>query len=87
MRIHFHASFTKRAKKLPSAQKKRLAAALRLFQDDSHHPALYNHAMRGKFAGQRSISFGGDWRAHYVEQEDSSALFVVAGTHHELYGA
>ncbi len=86
MRLHYHRNFTKRASKLLPAQKKRLARALRLFGKNPHHPEFYNHPLKGRWKGHRSISFGGDWRAHYIEKGKDVVLFVVLGRHPELYG-
>ena len=85
MTIDFHKSFRKQAKKLKPAQKERLKKALRLFQEDSHNPNLYNHSLTGEWKGYRSISFGGDWRAHYILKNDDVAYFVAVGTHAQLY--
>ena len=86
MGLRYHRNFKKRALKLLPAQQKRLACALRFFEKDPHHLTLYNHPLRGKWAGHRSISFGGDWRAHYIEKDQGVAFFVALGRHPELYG-
>ena len=85
MKIDFHKSFDKQAKNLQPAQKERLKTALRLFQTDPTHPDLYNHALNGKWRGHRSIAFGGDWRANYIQKDADSVLFVAVGTHSQLY--
>lgn len=86
MTIDFPKSFTKQAKNLKLAQKQRLAAALRLFRVEPHHPDLSNHPLTGKWRGHRSISFGGDWRAHYKVIDENTVMFVAVGTHSQLYG-
>ena len=85
MTIDLHKSFRKQAEKLPPTQKERLKKALRIFQNDPHHPDLYNHPLTGEWKGHRSIAFGGDWRAHYIPKGAGHALFVVVGTHAQLY--
>jgi addiction module RelE/StbE family toxin len=85
MKITFHKSFTKQAEKLKPAQKKRFREALLLFEESPYHESLYNHALTGEWLGHRSISFGGDWRAHYIPQGEDAALFVAVGTHSQLY--
>lgn len=84
--IKLHKNFAKQAASLKPAQKKRLRAALGLFQQQPMHPDLYNHLLSGQWIGYRSIAFGGDWRAHY-ELTDSGtvAWFVACGTHSQLY--
>lgn len=85
MRSVFHRSFDKQYKKLPEAQKKRFEKAVALFESEPYHPDLYNHPLTGKWRGHRSIAFGGNWRAHYVPEDESIALFVAIGTHPQLY--
>lgn len=85
MIIDFHKSFHRQAVNLKPAQKKRLKKALLLFMDDPHHPDLYNHPLTGEWTGFRSVSFGGDWRAHYKIIDDTTVLFVAVGTHSQLY--
>ncbi len=85
MTIDFHKSFHKQAASLKPAQKKRLKEALLLFADEPYHPDLYNHPLTGEWKDFRSISFGGDWRAHYTIIDDDTILFVAVGTHSQLY--
>jgi len=85
MIIDFHKSWSRQAEKLKPAQKKRLKIALLLFQVEPHHPGLYNHSLTGDWSGHRSISFGGDWRAHYKTIDQDNVLFVAVGTHSQLY--
>ena len=85
MVIDFHKSWHRQAKDLKPAQKKRLKAALLLFQQQPHHADLYNHELTGEWKGHRSISFGGDWRAHYKVIDENTALFVAVGIHSKLY--
>jgi mRNA interferase YafQ len=59
---------------------------LALFKVQPYHPDLYNHPLTGNWEGHRSISFGGDWRAHYILKNRDEALFVAIGTHSQLYG-
>jgi addiction module RelE/StbE family toxin len=84
--IKLHKNFIKQAAKLKPAQKTRLHQALTLFQQQPNHPELHNHPLTGKWKDYRSISFGGDWRAHY-ELTDNGAVawFVAVGTHAQLY--
>ena len=85
MIIDFHKSFHKQATNLKPAQKKRLKEALLLFAEKPYHSDLYNHPLTGEWAGFRSISFGGDWRAHYKIIDDTTVLFVAVGSHSQLY--
>lgn len=84
--LKFHKDFTRQAANLKPAQKRRLQAALKLFQKESQHSSLYNHPLTGEWKGYRSISFGGDWRAHFeLTDGDRVAWFVALGTHNQLY--
>jgi addiction module RelE/StbE family toxin len=85
MIIDFHKSFYKQAANLKPTQKKRLKQALLLFADEPYHADLYNHSLAGEWKGFRSISFGGDWRAHYTVIDENTVLFVAVGTHSQLY--
>jgi addiction module RelE/StbE family toxin len=85
MKTVFHKQFNKQFAKLPKAQKGRLEQAIILFRNEPYHPDLYNHPLSGEWKGFRSISFGGDWRAHYSVIDEDTALFVAAGTHSQLY--
>jgi len=85
MIINFHKSFRKQASTLKPAQKKRLKQALLLFTVEPHHVDLYNHPLTGDWKNFRSISFGGDWRAHYAVIDENTVLFVAVGTHSQLY--
>ena len=85
MRVRYHKAFQKQVIKLRPAQTKRLKVAVKLFAAEPNHPSLYNHPLTGKWHDYRSISFGGDWRAHYLPKGEDEALFVAVGTHNQLY--
>lgn len=84
--LRLHKDFIKQAANLKPAQKKRLQAALKLFQLDPTNPDLYKHPLSGQWKGYYSIAFGGDWRAHFELTDNYSvAWFVACGTHSQLY--
>lgn len=85
MKTVFHKQFTKQFAKLSKAQKERFEKTIILFRNEPKHPDLYNHPLTGEWKGHRSISFGGDWRAHYKAIDKDTALFVAIGTHSQLY--
>ena len=85
MIIKLHKDFIKQTTNLKPAQQRRLQTALHLFQSEPRHPDIYNHPLTGEWKGHRSISFGGDWRAHYIPKDENTALFVAIGTHSQLY--
>jgi addiction module RelE/StbE family toxin len=84
--IKLHKDFIRQVASLKPAQKKRLEAAMKLFQKQPHHPDLYNHPLTGEWKGYRSIAFGGNWRAHFeLTDNETVAWFVACGTHSQLY--
>jgi addiction module RelE/StbE family toxin len=84
--IKLHKDFIKQAANLQPTQKKRLQAAMKLFQKQPQHSDLYNHPLTGQWKGYRSIAFGGNWRAHFeLTDNDTTAWFVACGTHSQLY--
>lgn len=85
MRIRRHKSFEKDYFKLKPAQQKRLQRAVVLFIENPASPELRDHALAGEWTGYRSISFGGDWRAHYKLLDENTVMFVACGTHGQLY--
>ncbi len=85
MQLFYSPKFKKQYKKLRPAQRDRFAKALALFKAEPNHPSLYNHPLTGEWIGHRSIAFGGDWRAHYRQVDENTALFVAVGTHSQLY--
>ncbi len=62
---------------------------LELFVENPQHPQLRNHALRGRYAGYRSIDITGDWRAVFqtrVTETQEIVTFQFLGTHEQLYG-
>jgi len=76
----FLKDYNKAPLKLKSSFKKRLV----VFQSNNYHPILYNHKLKGRFSGFRSISITGDWRALYSDDR-SIISFHTLGTHSTLY--
>jgi mRNA interferase YafQ len=85
MEVRYHKSFQKQVVKLQPGQLRRLREALILFQNEPNHPDLYNHPLTGNWQGYRSIAFGGDWRVHYILENNGDVIFVAVGTHSQLY--
>lgn len=85
MKTVFHKHFLKQYSKLPAVQKERFEKSIILFRHNPNDPTLYNHPLTGAWKGHRSIGFGGDWRAHYLQKAKDKALFVAIGTHSQLY--
>ena len=77
--------FERRAKKLGPNERRALARALRLFQDDPHDARLGTHKLSGPLAGCWAFSFGYDARVVFEWDEDRAVLLNI-GSHDEVYG-
>lgn len=84
MIVHLHKNFRKQYKKLAESQKNKFKERRNLFLRDEFNPILNNHALRGKYAGYRSINITGDLRALY-KREGNVVIFVTIDTHSNLY--
>lgn len=85
-RLEFTKRFTKQFKVLKPNQKLRFYDRLELFKKNPHDPLLRDHALKGKYAGYRSIDIEGDLRVLYYIKNDIIVIFAFIGTHSKLYG-
>ncbi len=85
MKILFHKEFRRRYRKLRQKEKEGVDERIALFTENPFHPLLNNHALKGEYAGYRSIDITGDIRLIYEEPAHAIAHFVLLGTHSELY--
>ena len=85
MDINLHRAFIKKFKKLQPGLKARFKEWRNLFLENSTHPLLNNHALRGDRLGQWSINITSDWRAIYEFMDENTILFVDIDTHCNLY--
>ncbi len=53
--------------------------------EDEHAPILKNHKLSGGMENLRSINITADWRALYNDSVKNRPLFVLLGTHSQLY--
>lgn len=59
---------------------------LRKFERDPFDPILKNHALTGKFLGQRAFSVTGDIRIVFEEYNNYILVLVLdVGTHNQVY--
>lgn len=86
MIIRYHRKFLKSYHKLPVKIQITTDEKIRLFSKDPFFSQLENHALTGKYQGYRSVNITGDYRAIYKEFADKEVVFVILGTHAELYG-
>jgi addiction module RelE/StbE family toxin len=87
MLIRFDPDFDRQFKEnLTGREKNQVLDAIDLFIREPFHKDLRNHALKGEWAGHRSISVGGDMRLHFKMLDEVTAHFVAIGTHKQLYG-
>jgi len=85
MKIFLHNNFTKKYAKLRQSEKIRFKERRNLFLDDPYDPILNNHALTGKYVGNRSINVTGNLRVVYDIINKDSVLFIDIDTHSNLY--
>jgi addiction module RelE/StbE family toxin len=84
--IDYSDTFHKQLKKAPLEIKIAFRKRLELFLLDQSDSQLRNHILAGKYKGLRSINITGDWRALFREEkENGDVVFVLLGTHSQLY--
>ncbi len=84
--VRFHTSFKKDFKKLSPKLQKRFWERLELWQNQPLHPLLNHHILSGKLAGLHSINITGDVRAIYQQSGNCVVIYLMIGTHAQLYG-
>jgi addiction module RelE/StbE family toxin len=84
--IEFHRGFVKDFKRLNPKIQKKFWERLELWQEQPTHPLLNHHTLTGKYAGKHSINISGDVRAIYEEQDETIVIYLMIGTHSQLYG-
>ena len=86
MRLDFDKKFTKSYDKLLAKKQQKVDEAILKFQKNPFDKTLKNHALKGEFAGCRSISAGGDLRIIFREFEGYVVVvFLHVGTHSQVY--
>ncbi|MBI3459284.1 type II toxin-antitoxin system mRNA interferase toxin, RelE/StbE family [Candidatus Azambacteria bacterium] len=85
MIIYFHKNFEKAYQKLQKNEQQKIKIRLALFLENSFHPLLNNHELKGEYASHFSINISGDLRAHYKLVGKNKVLFTIVGTHSQLY--
>jgi len=82
----FSKQFSKKYKKLIPAKQDAVDTALDLYLVEPDASCLRRHKLKGKYAGQTSISAGGDLRIHLIDEDDIIIIVIVnVGTHSQLY--
>ena len=79
-------SFKKDFRKLTRKQKNQFYKRVILFVEGENHSILGIHALKGESKGKRSFNVTGDIRVIYEEIDQDTVLFLMIGTHSNLYG-
>ena len=85
MKIILHKNFKKQYRKLKAGEKRKFKERKDIFLQNQFHPLLNNHALRGEYAGFRSINITGDLRALYKPMNKHTAYFIIIDTHGNLF--
>lgn len=85
-KIEFHKDFKKDFKKLDPKIQNKFWERLELWQEQPTNPLLNNHSLSGNLKGKYSINITGDIRAIYEEKTDTIVIYLMIGSHSQLYG-
>ncbi len=83
--VYRHKKFSKEFKKLLRVVQEKFEQKIGIFVIDQYSVGFNNHGLKRKYNGCRSIDITGDYRAIYYIN-NSIAIFIHIGTHHQLYG-
>ena len=86
MQVDFSARFVRQYHKLPYKMQKQFDKRLALFKDDPTTSILRVHPLKGRMDGYWSMNVSGDVRAVYKYDGDTIIVFMLIGTHSQLYG-
>ncbi len=85
MRVVTSPTFDKQYKKLPEKIRRQFQERLTLWLDNSEHPILRVHALKGELRGYWSMNISGDYRVVYYFASDEKVVLALIGTHSQLY--
>jgi addiction module RelE/StbE family toxin len=83
--IILHKNFIKAYTLLSLKNKKAFKKRRDLFLKDINSPLLRNHPLHGVYDDYRSFNVTGDLRVIYKEIEKNTYVFVMIGSHSDLY--
>ncbi|HLC91970.1 MAG TPA: type II toxin-antitoxin system mRNA interferase toxin, RelE/StbE family [Candidatus Saccharimonadales bacterium] len=86
MRVDYSKTFLKQYSRLSSKLQTQTDQRIKLWQINPNDPKLYDHPLKGKYKGYRSINITGDIRALYCKDGNTIIIFGFIGTHSQLYG-
>jgi addiction module RelE/StbE family toxin len=85
MKVIYHKKFLKSFHKLPAKIKNKCFEKIKLFQKNPFDPRLNNHSVESAYPQWRSINITGDYRALFEIKTEDTVVFMMIGTHSELY--
>ena len=85
MQVRFSKEFDKRFGRLAVKEQQCFYDRLELLIIDRTHPLLRLHPLKGKYNGYHSINVTGDLRAIFKYHPDGSSIFLLIGSHSQLY--
>lgn len=85
MKYYFSKKFEKKLDKLDARIVNAFYKRFELFCEDKFYPILNNHSVDPPYHNTRSINITGDYRALFIQETETTILFVTIGTHSELY--
>lgn len=85
MTIRYSRTFIKQLKKQPTKVQDAFYLRVELFKENPLDPMLRQHPLKGKLKGSYSINVTGDVRAVYEIEGDQVYLYIMIGTHSQLY--
>ena len=85
MKVGFRKCFNKQFNKLPVKIQETFSNKLEIFVVNPFSPIFNNHQLHGKLKNMRSINVSGDIRAVYEQIDKGKALFLMIGSHSDLY--
>lgn len=85
--IYYHKHFLKAYDRLQKNLQKKVDDKILIFSENPYQKELNNHTLSGKWLFHRSINITGDCRAVFRHLSQDDVIFVIVGTHHQLYGS
>ena len=85
MDVRYSRQFQKQYKKLPLKIQKQTKARIELWEEDPMNSLLNHHVLTGNLKGLHSINITADVRAIYDELDKQAVMYVMIGTHSQLY--
>jgi addiction module RelE/StbE family toxin len=86
MQVDFNPRFVRQYHKLSYKMQKQFDDRLVLFLENPTASLLRIHPLKGRMDGYWSMNVSGDVRAIYTYKGETIVVFMLIGTHSQLYG-